>query len=52
MVDGSSISAKTNSFWEPQNIADGTSSSPVNTGQAEWAKPREIYWYPSPSTPN
>jgi len=52
MVDGSAISVRTNAFWEPQNIADGTSSNPPNTGQAEWASPRSIYWYPSPSTPN
>lgn len=52
MVDGSAISARTNDFWEPQNIADGTSSSPVDTGQAEWATSRVIYWYPTPATPN
>lgn len=52
MVDGSAISARTNDFWEPQNIADGTSSSPPNTGQAEWQEQRQIYWYPSPTTPN
>jgi prepilin-type N-terminal cleavage/methylation domain-containing protein len=52
MVDGSAIAARTNDFWEPQNIADGTVSSPVNTGQAEWATDRKIYWYPTPTTPN
>jgi len=52
MVDGSAISAGTNDFWEPQNIANGSSSNPINTGQAEWATQRSIYWYPSPATPN
>ena len=52
MCDGSSRSAKTNDFWEPQGIADGLSSNPPNTGQAEWSVPRNMYWYPSPTTPN
>ncbi len=52
MCDGSSRWATTNQFWEPQSIADGISSSPANTGQAEWANPREMYWYPTPTTPN
>jgi prepilin-type N-terminal cleavage/methylation domain-containing protein len=49
MCDGSSISAKTNVFWEPQNMADGV---PTNDGQTEWAASRAMYWYPSPTTPN
>jgi prepilin-type N-terminal cleavage/methylation domain-containing protein len=52
MVDGSAVSARTNDFRETQAIADGLSSTPVNTGQAEWATPRKMYWYPSPTTPN
>ncbi len=52
MVDGSAISARTNDFSEPQAIADGLSSMPPNTGEAEWRTSRNIYWYPSPSTPN
>jgi len=52
MVDGSARSATTNDFWEPQNIADGTASSPANTGQAEWQTDRQIYWYPSSTTPD
>jgi hypothetical protein len=52
MCDGSSISARTNDFWEPQSVADGTISSPPNTGQAEWSTARTIYWYPSPTTPD
>jgi hypothetical protein len=52
MCDGSSRSARTNDFWEPQTIADGLISNPVNTGQAEWSTPRAMYWYPSSSTPN
>jgi prepilin-type N-terminal cleavage/methylation domain-containing protein len=49
MCDGSSISARTNAFWETQGMANGT---PNNNGQTEWATDREIYWYPSPTTPN
>lgn len=49
MCDGSSISAKTNAFWESQGMADGT---PNSNGQAEWATDRQMYWYPSPTTPN
>jgi len=52
MADGSARSARTNDFWEDQNTANGANSNPVNTGQAEWASPRGIYWYPSPTTPN
>jgi prepilin-type N-terminal cleavage/methylation domain-containing protein len=52
MVDGSSISARTNDFWEPQDVADGTGSTPANTGQLEWSTDRKIYWYPTPMTPN
>jgi len=49
MCDGSSRSARTNDFWEPQGIADGI---PTNDGEQEWAQPRAMYWYPSPKTPN
>jgi len=49
MCDGSSRSARTNDFWETQGVADGV---PTNDGQAEWAQPRAMYWYPSPTTPN
>jgi len=44
MVDGSGRSVKTNDFMRTQ--ADYYSSS------AEWATPRVVYWYPSPTTPN
>jgi prepilin-type N-terminal cleavage/methylation domain-containing protein len=44
MCDGSSISAKTNAFWRTQGEA--------NDAATEWALPRTIYWYPSPTTPN
>jgi len=49
MVDGSAVSARTNDFWEPQNMADG---DPSGTGATEWAQARTMYWYPSPTTPN
>ena len=52
MCDGSVRVAHTNEFWEPQNIANGTSSTPASTGEAEWEQSRTIYWYPSPTTPN
>jgi len=52
MCDGSSRSAHTNEFWEPQAIADGLTSTPVNTGEAEWRTERSMYWYPSRNTPN
>jgi prepilin-type N-terminal cleavage/methylation domain-containing protein len=52
MVDGHAMAARTNDFWEAQSLANGTISNPVNTGQAEWALGRKIYWYPSPTTPN
>jgi hypothetical protein len=44
MVDGSGRSVKTNDFMRTQ--ADYYSSS------AEWATPRVVYWYPTPTTPN
>jgi prepilin-type N-terminal cleavage/methylation domain-containing protein len=49
MCDGSAMSARTNAFWETQGMADGV---PTNDGQTEWATDRQIYWYPSPTTPN
>jgi prepilin-type N-terminal cleavage/methylation domain-containing protein len=52
MCDGSAIEARTNDFWEPQTVADGLTSTPIDTGQAEWLSARNIYWYPSPTTPN
>ena len=49
MCDGSSISARTNDFWETQGMANGT---PYNNGTIEWQSDRLIYWYPSPTTHN
>jgi prepilin-type N-terminal cleavage/methylation domain-containing protein len=49
MCDGSSISAGTNQFWETQGMANG---GPAGNGQLEWSTSRNIYWYPSPTTPN
>jgi prepilin-type N-terminal cleavage/methylation domain-containing protein/prepilin-type processing-associated H-X9-DG protein len=52
MCDGSARSARPSAFWEPANIASGTDSLPVDTGQLEWATNRSIYWYPSATTHN
>jgi prepilin-type N-terminal cleavage/methylation domain-containing protein/prepilin-type processing-associated H-X9-DG protein len=52
MCDGSCRSARTNEFWENQNMADGITSTPANTGQAEWSSSRTMYWYPSALTLN
>lgn len=52
MCDGSARSARPAEFWEPFEIANGVSSDPAATGQAEWASDRKMYWYPSPNTPN
>jgi prepilin-type N-terminal cleavage/methylation domain-containing protein len=54
MCDGSSISTRTNDFWESQGMADGVSynGSAPNTGGYEWQFTRNIYWYPTSSTPN
>jgi len=50
MCDGSCPLARTNDFWEPQGMANGT---PYNNGSVEWQSGgRAIYWYPSPTTPN
>ena len=50
MCDGSATSLHTNMFWESQGEADGTSSG--GTGAEEWSDGPQIYWYPSPTTPN
>jgi len=52
MCDGSTRSARPLEFWEPSNVANGSGSDPVDTGQLEWSTSRVMYWYPSPSTPN
>ena len=52
MCDGSARSAKPAEFWEPPEVANGTSSSPVDTGQLEWSMQRSMYWYPSATTHN
>jgi len=52
MCDGSVRSARPVEFWEPQEVANGTSSKPVGTGQSEWSTQRSMYWYPSPNTHN
>jgi prepilin-type N-terminal cleavage/methylation domain-containing protein len=44
MVDGSARSVRTNDFMRSQTDA--------NSSSAEWAIPRLIYWYPTPTTPN
>ncbi len=49
MVDGHTISARTNDFWEDQNTANGGAAA---NGALEWQTLRKIYWYPSRTTPN
>ena len=44
MCDGSAIAAKTNAFWRTQGEADNASS--------EWQNEHEIYWFPTPTTPD
>jgi prepilin-type N-terminal cleavage/methylation domain-containing protein len=44
MCDGSSRSARTNAFWRTQGEA--------NDATTEWGQLREMYWYPTPTTPN
>jgi len=44
MVDGSSRFMRTNEFMR--------TSAEANNAATEWAKPRTVYWYPTPTTPN
>jgi len=44
MFDGSARGCRTNDFKRIQDEANNVSS--------EWAKPRNVYWYPTPNTPN
>jgi len=44
MCDGSCRTARTNEFWRD--------NSTYYSASAEWATPRLMYWYPSPTTPN
>ncbi len=44
MADGSARSARTNDFVR--------TSSESNDANTEWSVPRDLYWYPTPSTPN
>ena len=52
MCDGSARSARPKEFLESSDVANGTGSNPVDTGQLEWSTARSMYWYPSPTTPN
>jgi prepilin-type N-terminal cleavage/methylation domain-containing protein len=49
MVDGSAMLTRTNDFLETQVMADGGTA---DNGELEWSTVRNIYWYPSPTTPN
>ncbi len=51
MCDGSSRAAKTNDFKRTQGEADDDYLT-TGTIALEWQKPRNIYWYPSPTTRN
>jgi prepilin-type N-terminal cleavage/methylation domain-containing protein len=44
MCDGSCRTARTNEFWRD--------NSTYYSASAEWATPRTMYWFPSPTTPN
>jgi prepilin-type N-terminal cleavage/methylation domain-containing protein/prepilin-type processing-associated H-X9-DG protein len=52
MCDGSTRSARPVEFWEPYEVANGTGSNPIDTGQLEWSTSRSMYWYASPTTHN
>ena len=49
LVDGSAMLTRTNDFLETQTMADGGTA---DNGELEWSTTRNIYWYPSPTTPN
>ena len=49
MCDGSCRAARTNEFLRS---GDNTSPDYFYSASVEWAKPRAMYWYPSPTTPN
>jgi prepilin-type N-terminal cleavage/methylation domain-containing protein len=51
MCDGSSRAAKTNEFKRTQGEADDDYLT-TGTIALEWQTPRNMYWYPSPKTPN
>jgi prepilin-type processing-associated H-X9-DG protein len=52
MCDGSARSARPVEFWEAPDVANGTGSHPVDTGELEWSLQRTMYWYPTPTTHN
>lgn len=52
MCDGSTRTARPIEFLESPDMANGTGSNPVDTGQLEWSMDRKMYWYPSPNTQN
>ena len=51
LCDGSSRSIRTNVFWRTQGEADDDYLT-THSIALEWQKPRLLYWYPSPTTPN
>jgi prepilin-type N-terminal cleavage/methylation domain-containing protein len=51
MCDGSARTARTNDFWRSQGEADDDYTV-TGSIALEWEKPRPIYWYPTPMTPN
>jgi len=52
MCDGSCRSARTNETYRTAAESNNGTYPDTSAAQAEWSKPRTLYWFPSPNTPN